>query len=179
MSHLIRQAQPRDIPVIMSLEHEAFSPDCWENEEVYISRMKVFPQGFLVIEEDGEFAGTITSEIWHHSQEINPHTFSLGHAIEERHKRDGNELYISSIAVFKRFRGHHYGYLLVTQLLDSIGRHYPNVEQSILIVSTEWLPAYHTYQRIGYQTVTQIPHFFGGKYDKVSDGIVMVKRLKP
>ena len=64
-SFLIRPATPEDMPQVIQLDFEAFSPyGTAESPEIIRARQQVFPQGFIVAEKDGRIVGYGSSEKW-------------------------------------------------------------------------------------------------------------------
>ncbi len=172
---LIRQATINDIQKVMEIEHLCFDEDTWEDETVYLQRINTFPEGFLLLEKENEIIGAISSEIWIRSEKINPSLFTLGHDISQKHHYDGNELYVSSIAVVPKQRRLGYGELLFQTLLLAIDHKYPHVSSIILLVAENWTAAQAIYRKNGFQEVTIFPRFFGGIKCPTYDGIVMRK----
>ena len=61
----IRQATGSDMERIMEIEENAFIPYIRETYQTFDSRMKTFPEGFLVLEDDkGAVQGYFSSELW-------------------------------------------------------------------------------------------------------------------
>ena len=63
---IIRDAVSQDIDSIMEIERESFLPGVREDRDLYLKRISVFPQGFLVAQNalTREIGGYIVSEIW-------------------------------------------------------------------------------------------------------------------
>lgn len=188
----VRPARLGDLPRILELERLCFDGDTQESEEVYRERIETFPEGFLVLEtapddhgdvsDYGEtpLAGFICSELWLRSTHAEPapvtaELFSLGHSIRERFSVEGNELYISSLAVEPAYRGKGYGELLFQTLNERIRSGFPKVESIILLVGERWIGARKIYERAGFTTVGILKDFFGGDSVESYDGIVMRK----
>lgn len=61
----LRNARPIDLPAIVDLDHEAFSPyGTAEAPEVFAQRLAVFPEGFIVAEDMGAIVAYGCSEKW-------------------------------------------------------------------------------------------------------------------
>jgi hypothetical protein len=61
----IRQVRETDLPEVVDLDYEAFSPYCTtENPERFNLRFKTFPSGFVVLTDGGEIAAYGCSEKW-------------------------------------------------------------------------------------------------------------------
>jgi GNAT superfamily N-acetyltransferase len=64
-SFIIRVAQERDIEDIVGIDYEAFSPyGTAEEPHIFTSRLSVFPEGFVVLEKEGNLLGYGSSEKW-------------------------------------------------------------------------------------------------------------------
>jgi ribosomal-protein-alanine N-acetyltransferase len=94
----------------------------------------------------------------------------------DKHKNDGQEIYISSTALAKKVRGCGYGHILFEHLLYKIKLDYSNIKSSILIVSKDWTKAQTIYQNNGFVKVDCVDDFFVTS-DGISDGIIMRKKL--
>ncbi|WP_319506379.1 N-acetyltransferase [uncultured Methanolobus sp.] len=158
----------------MLVEHDSFHKNIAESRSVFFDRIKVFPEGFLVLEIDGEIAGYISSEMWEHSENIDAERFCLNHTISEVHISGGSELYISSIGVIKKYRGKGYGKMLFSELVERISSSY-RIASIILIVSENWDAARKIYENNGFLEIQRINGFF--EDDENSDAIVMRKYL--
>lgn len=171
---LIRKATINDIEDIMDIEHESFHENVYEDRSVFSSRILTFPDGFLVLEVDGNVCGYISSEIWNYSEKINKDMFDLNHSINKLHTTTGSELYISSIGVLKKYRRKGYGKLLFSELSGRIIEKY-NISSMILIVSGWWTAAKKIYENNGFKEIDIVHEFFTDEIN--SDGIVMRKYL--
>lgn len=158
----------------MDIEHDSFSKNVFESESVILNRLLVFPDGFLVLEYGNEIFGYISSELWEYSKKIDEKMFDLDHDITSLHKNSGNELYISSIGVLKKYRGKGYGKLLFLELIEQITKKYL-LKSMILTVSVNWAAAINLYEKNGFKEVFRIKEFFEDENN--SDGIVMRKYL--
>ncbi|TQD28310.1 N-acetyltransferase [Methanolobus vulcani] len=170
----IRNTEKEDIEGILSVEHDSFHPNIAENADTLLERIEVFPNGFLVMEINGEIAGYISSELWDYSENIDTEKFELGHSITETHRYDGKELYISSIAVLKMYRGKGYGDALLSELISNICNKY-GISSIILMVSVNWIAAKRIYEKNGFHEIQVINGFFDD--DERSDSIVMRKQI--
>lgn len=152
----------------MKIEKDAFSRDIVEKSNVYLERLKVFPQGFLVAERDKLLQGFFTTELWI-DKDLNEDDFLLGHSIEKSHNIEGSILYISSFALAKRVQGKGSGKKLFNSFLTTILNTYPHITKVVLLVSTKWLKAHKIYKNYGFKKEFVIKDFF----NKGQDGIVM------
>jgi Acetyltransferases len=185
ISVTIRKADIEDIKNIMKIEHLAFHSEIIESEKTFEDRMKAFGDGFLVAETKTsgkkEIVGYISSELWEESKEIPYENFALNHSIFKTHKADGNELYISSVAVDPAVRGNNIGRRLFEELLKMISGKY-ELKSSILIVNTEWENALEMYRKNGFEEIAQMPNFFPKKEEpgsrKIPSGIGIIMRKR-
>lgn len=174
MNIYLRNAKRDDIERIMLIEHESFHENIAECREVFLDRIDIFPNGFLLLEIDDEISGYISSEIWENADSINTEKFSLNHTIADVHTTAGSQLYISSIGILKKHRGKGYGNLLFSELTSRISSKY-EISEMILIVSENWDAARKMYEKNGFTEIQRISGFFeeNGSYD----AIVMRKSL--
>ena len=164
---------------IMEIEENAFIPYIRETYQTFDSRMKTFPGGFLVLEDDnGTVQGYFSSELWEELPHDNK-VFILDHEISKVHKADGKVLYVSSFALMSALRGRGLGKLFFKECLSRVQKSAPQINEIVLAVSQEWDVAHHIYEDMGFKTIRQIPGFFpsdiipGG-----ADGIVMLKKVE-
>lgn len=170
----IRNAQKDDLEEIMLIEHESFHKNIIEKRDVFLERIELFPEGFLLLENDDGITGYISSEIWEYTESIGPERFNLNHRMADIHTTAGSQLYISSIGVLKKHRGKGYGKLLFSELTERMNSKY-EISDMILIVSENWDAARRIYENRGFIQVQRIPCFFDD--DENSDAIVMRKHL--
>lgn len=192
----IRKAEAKDIGAIMKIEQLSFHPEVIESQKVFEDRIEVFADGFLIAEiekeNDGdsnngncrmEIAGYISSELWKYSEEIPYSNFNLNHSIYDTHHDEGEELYISSVAVNPAVRGGKIGKRLFTELLKNISKEY-DLKSAILLVNSDWQNAYKMYQKEGFTVIDKISDFFpalensDSGEDSSGVGIIMRKTLK-
>lgn len=170
----IRNAAISDIEQIMEIEHESFCERVYEDRSVFLDRILTFPDGFLVLEVDGQVCGYISSEIWDYLEEIKEDMFNLNHSISKLHVATGSELYISSIGLLKKHRGKGYGKLLFSELSRRTTEKY-SISSIILIVSVQWTAAKNIYEKNAFEEAGRIHRFFDDETH--SDAIVMRKYL--
>ena len=160
---LIRKAETDDIDNIMNVERLSFHSNVIESQKVFEDRISLFSDGFLVAEteKDGKktIVGYISSELWSFSKEIQISNFNLNHSIFETHCSDGEELYISSIAIDPQFRGNGIGKHLFTYLLDSVSNKY-KLKSAILLVNSDWQSAHKMYRNEEFEEIGKILNFF-------------------
>ncbi|MCL2523827.1 MAG: GNAT family N-acetyltransferase, partial [Betaproteobacteria bacterium] len=149
---IIRKAVANDIDGIMTIEHLSFRSRVTESRKVFEDRIAAFPDGFLVAVVDREnerrIVGYISSELWVLSEDVPYSNFDLGHSVYDTHCDDGEELYISSIAVDPTVRGGQIGKKLFVSLLKMVQDKY-KLKSAILLVNSDWASAYKMYQKEG------------------------------
>jgi ribosomal-protein-alanine N-acetyltransferase len=170
-----RPATASDMANIMKLEESCFNKYTQEAREIYVERIEVFPDGFIILEVDGQFAGAISSEVWQYVPEANRDMFFLGHSIKKQLKLDGDELYISSIGIFPEYRSQGFGEALLEELIRNIKLKYPKVKQGILLLSEEWKHARRIYVQNNFMDCGVFEGFFTNDDGKKVNGIVMRK----
>jgi [ribosomal protein S18]-alanine N-acetyltransferase len=175
----IRRARPADLPAIMALEALGFVPGTHEEADVYAERIAVFPDGFLVAEDEGgTMLGCISSELWPFTDPPAHERFSIGHSIADIHSPANDEIYISSMTVAPQARGHRLGERLFTECIARCKRAYPQVRSAILLVNETWVHARRIYERQGFTEIMRLPGFFRPAGLAPADGIVMRKELR-
>jgi ribosomal-protein-alanine N-acetyltransferase len=175
----IRKATEDDINYIMELENQGFADGIKENEKVFLERINTFNDGFLLLVDKSNIpVGYIASELWNYKNNIDDSYFKLGHSIKEKHKDDGNELYISSMVLSNKLKGKGYGHILFDYLIDNMKKSYSNLKSSILIVCDDWKKAQKIYTNKGFKKISTIEDFFEPLNASKSDGIIMRKSLR-
>jgi ribosomal-protein-alanine N-acetyltransferase len=172
---LVRQATIPDLPAIMRIERESFLPGVVEGEEVFRGRIRVFPEGFLVLEVPGTSGpvGYVCSEIWDGTEKLSAGLFELGQAVEGRHRPGGRVLYVSSTGLLRKARGRGLGHLLFATLIERVRANRPDVASIVLIVSEAWTAARRIYAAEGFVEVLRIDGFFQPVGGRREAGIVM------
>lgn len=177
---VFRTARENDIESIMNIERSSFSADICEKEDVFIERIRVFKDGFYIMEYQGQVIGYLCSEIWNYKEKIDDSDFVLGHSIRTAHDTEGNEVYISSMGILPDFRGMGLGKLMFEEFLKYIIRKYEKIKSQVLIVSENWNNARKIYIKNGFEEVAILKNFF---YHRDAprlkeNGIIMRKILK-
>ena len=180
-------AKSFDIPDILKIEHAAFIPAIQEKQATFEERLRVFPEGFLLLSdnspktvlENGKplTAGYFTSEIWPCVPKTD-NIFMLGHSAEKTHDPNGSVLYFSSFALLPAFQGKKLAEPFLTGCLDSICGAFLQIKQIILLVNEEWHGAKHLYEKLGFKELRTIKDFFPSLKKSASDGIVMLKSVE-
>lgn len=173
-----RNAEIEDIDDIMKIENSSFARGIAEDESAFIERIKRFSDGFIVMEYEGDVIGYFCSEIWNYNDKINKKHFMLGHAIEDMHHADGEELYISSMGLLPKFRGNGLGKLMFDKSLNIVLKKYNRLKSVILIVSENWIGARKIYNSNSFNEILVIKDFFNNNsYERFEDGIIMRKKF--
>jgi ribosomal protein S18 acetylase RimI-like enzyme len=132
----IRQATIAELPDIVDLENEAFTPHgTAESKDVIQSRLTVFPEGFIVLETDGIIAGYASAEKW-----LNERDPLLDENPLTTHKPDGRILCITSLAIRLPYRGRGFGLAILDRLIEIA--HHQKCAQ--LILSTTRAQAFYS-----------------------------------
>lgn len=163
-----RQACVDDIDAIMRLENECFGERVREEAEVFMQRINVFPAGFILLFDDEQLIGCISSEV-RDSTKSDEKTYKTGHSIARVHDDGGDELYISSFAISPSFRGCGFGGLLLKELLDvfSLRTH---IKFATLIVARDWAEAVGLCEKMGFVVTGEVPKL-------LKNGVMMRKEM--
>ena len=111
---LVRNARDQDIPAVVEIDAEAFSPyGTAEKQETFQLRLTAFANGFIILVADNEIAGYGCSEKWLTEREPgldeNPMT---------THQPDGRIFCITAMAVKMKYRDRGYGLLILDKLME-------------------------------------------------------------
>jgi len=113
-SVLVRNARDQDIPVIVEIDTEAFSPyGTAEKPETFPLRLTAFPDGFIILVAENEIAAYGCSEKWLTEREL-----SLDENPLVTHQPEGRILCITAMAVKAKYRGRGYGLRILDKLLE-------------------------------------------------------------
>ncbi|MEI8093132.1 MAG: GNAT family N-acetyltransferase [Spirochaetales bacterium] len=170
-------ATPADLKSIMKLEHEGFVAGIRENAEVFLRRVEVFPNGFLLLKRDDAVVGYLSSEIWPYRDPFEPDWFLLGHDISTRHKADGDELYVSSMTILPEFRGQGMGSDLFRTALRQLEERYNGLHSCILLVNERWDHARRIYDSLEFRRIGTLKQFFQPQGLPASDGWICRRPL--
>ena len=140
---LVRNAREQDIPAVVEIDTEAFSPyGTAETPETFQLRLTAFPDGFIILVADHEVAAYGCSEKWLEEREP-----GLDEDPSVTHQRDGRVFCITSLAVKKKFQGRGYGLLVLDKMLEIAHNHGC---RKIVLETTH---AQDLYQKRGFKTV--------------------------
>lgn len=111
---LVRNARDQDIPAVVEIDTEAFSPyGTAEKPETFQLRLTAFPNGFIILVADNEVAAYGCSEKW--LAERQP---GLDENPIATHQPDGRIFCITAMAVKTKYRGRGYGLLILDKLME-------------------------------------------------------------
>jgi N-acetylglutamate synthase-like GNAT family acetyltransferase len=113
-SVLVRNARDQDIPVVVEIDTEAFSPyGTAEKPETFPLRLTAFPDGFIILVAENEIAAYGCSEKWLTEREP-----GLDENPLVTHQPEGRILCITGMAVKAKYRGRGYGLRILDKLLE-------------------------------------------------------------
>jgi ribosomal protein S18 acetylase RimI-like enzyme len=111
---LVRNARDQDIPVVVEINAEAFSPyGIAEKTETFQFRLTAFQNGFVILVADNEIAAYGCTEKWLDEREP-----GLDENPLVTHQPDGRILCITSMAVKMEYRGKGYGLRILDKLIE-------------------------------------------------------------
>ena len=183
-------AQPFDIDAIMKIERQAFVPSVQEKKGVFEKRIKIFPQGFLILSDSSEevvkkngnalVCGYLCSEIWNEFPDVSldekafSRAFALGHNIKHTHTQTGSCLYVSSFAILRDYQNKGLGAKFFRAALASLTGAFPSIKTIALLVSSEWTNAQKIYDSLGFEKVRTLQGFFPTIEKKIrADALVL------
>lgn len=172
----LRRASLDDLSGIMALETAGFETGIREEESVFVERLRVFPNGFLVIgDAREELIAYLCSERWNHDETHGVREFAVGHSAQDRHSARGRVLYISSMTVTPRLRGQGLGRILFSASIEAIHSSEVGIERELLMVNETWHSARHIYEACGFVPQLYFPDFFEPAH-KPRQGAWILKR---
>lgn len=111
---LVRNAREQDIPAVVEIDTEAFSPyGTAEKPETFQLRLTAFPNGFIILVADNEVAAYGCSEKW-----LTERQPGLDENPLVTHQPDGRIFCIAGMAVKTKYRGRGYGLLILDKLME-------------------------------------------------------------
>src|SRR5688572_26131056 len=111
---LVRNARDQDIPAVVEIDAEAFSPyGTAEEPETFQLRLTTFPDGFIILIADNEIAAYGCSEKW-----LTERKPGLDENPLATHHPDGRILCITGLAVKKKYRGRGHGLRILDKLIE-------------------------------------------------------------
>ena len=174
---IFRAARPSDIRSIMDIEAASFDAATRESEAVFLSRIEICKNCFIVFEDAASHAlcGYFSAEKWERIPESDK-AFSLEHDPVSSHRPAGSVLYLSSFALLPEYRGCGIGKKLFAQSVEHFSSGNPEVKTALLLVNEAWRGALHIYKKNGFSEFRRIENFFAEDGVKTA-GIVMTKAL--
>lgn len=105
---------------VMHVETTAWPPELQATVDKFISRMAVFPEGFMVAEKDGKIRGFTTSQIANYDPSVRKtwDEFTDNGTLVKSHKPSGDSLYVASVAVAGEAQGEGVGTKLIEAQKD-------------------------------------------------------------
>lgn len=198
---IICPAQPFDITQIMNIERQSFIPQIQEKKRVFEKRLKIFPEGFLVLADCSDevilknktalVTGYLCAELWDSLPDFGildfqsekerksalkkiGNRFELGHNPLYTHKTNGSLLYVSSFALLKEYRSKGFGEKFFVNSVAALCSAMPHIKKVVLLVNSEWENALKIYGKHQFEKIYSFAEFFPTIQKKVnSDGIIM------
>lgn len=169
-----REACESDIESVMKIENEGFIEGIREEKDVFLERIRTFPEGFLIFKDrEGEDVAYMASELW---ENFDDSSFRVGHRIQSVSEKAGI-LYLSSFALIKKYRGQGVGRALFGASLNHFVNAF-NPECVFLLVNEEWTTARKIYEDFGFVPYKEISDAFEDEHGKMRTGIVMKNDLR-
>jgi ribosomal protein S18 acetylase RimI-like enzyme len=107
---IIRNYQEKDIQQLIQLQERCFPPpfpsDLWWNKEQLQNHIKLFPEGALCAEINGQLVGSMTGLIVNFNQKNQHHSWEsiTDNGYVRNHNSEGNTLYMVDISVDPTYR---------------------------------------------------------------------------
>lgn len=114
MKVLVRNARDQDIPAVVEIDAEASTPfGTVAKPETFHLRLKVFPDGFIILVAENEIAAYGCSEKWLTEREpgLDQHPLVA-------HQPEGRILCITGLAVKMKYQGRGYSLLVLDKLME-------------------------------------------------------------
>ena len=117
-----------DLPGLLAIQRECFPPpfppELWWQPEQIATHVRIFPEGALCVEDDGDLVGSATAHILHWEPEQSAHTWSAAsdHGWLRNHDSSGNTLYGVDVAVRPGWRGRGVARMLYEARYDLVRR---------------------------------------------------------
>lgn len=125
ISEYIKSHTPQEFwDGIMHVENAVWPVGFQSSVDVFKSRMRVFPQGFMIAEKEGVIKGFTTSQILNYDPEIKKSWYEItdhGNLVRT-HVPSGDSLYVVSVAVAPEFQGQGIGTQLIEAQKDLVKR---------------------------------------------------------
>lgn len=130
---------------IEAVEKSAWPQELIANREKFISRLKIFPQGFITVEINGQIKGVTTSQIIDYDpSSTNTWNELTGNGyIKNSHNPEGNAIYVVSVAVAKDTQGLGLG----GRLVDAQKELARKLDKKFLLLGAR-IPGYDSYCKV-------------------------------
>lgn len=122
----IRHYNQFDFPELIAIQKESFPPpfppELWWNDEQLENHVKLYPQGALCIEVEGELAGSMTALLTDFDPVHPEHTWQeiTDDGYIRNHKPQGATLYIVDICIRPKYRSLKLGQLLMQSMYERV-----------------------------------------------------------
>lgn len=168
MTLKIRTATENDIHQIMNIEEKGFIEPIREEQSVFLNRIKINPELFLIFEFDNNVAGYLSAE---YMSEIPDSAEDLKLDHTPSADAEKNYIYISSYSLLPEYRGNRNGSLCWNKALDYLGSN----KKYVLLVNEAWPAAKHIYQKSGFKEIKTFKDFFPTEEETFTAGTLMIK----
>lgn len=148
----IRAALPEDLGTILNVEQSAFPPNRQASLDTFRNRLELFPQGFLVVEQDGTIIGFETSLLTLDMRSLR----ELDQPDEMIHTSSGIVYYLRSLAIQKEFQRRGIGKALTDEALKLAKALNKKVFRLTAARDVEQF-----YTKLGFQRITEYQDFHG------------------
>lgn len=149
---LIRAASLEDLDLILNVERSAFPPDRQASLDTLRKRLKLFPQGCLVAEQNGELVGFETSLITRDISSI----MELDKPDEAIHDPAGIVYYLRSLAIKQDFQRRGIGKALMEKAIKLAGELNKQVFRFTAAQDVE-----DFYTKLGFERISEYKNFHG------------------
>ncbi|ANU24044.1 GNAT family N-acetyltransferase [Planococcus donghaensis] len=122
----IRHYKKSDFPALIAIQQESFPPpfpsELWWNEEQLTNHIKLYPEGAVCIEVEGEMAGSITALLTDFNPASPAHTWqeATDNGYIRNHNPEGKTLYIVDICIRPKYRSLKLGQLLMQAMYERV-----------------------------------------------------------
>ncbi|MFK2825248.1 GNAT family N-acetyltransferase [Bacillus sp. B190/17] len=123
---VIRNYTEADFDALIQIQRECFPPpfpeELWWSKEQLTNHVKIFPEGAVCIELDGEIVGSMTCLLVHFQPDDPPHTWEeiTDNGFIRNHASDGNTLYVVDISVKPSCRKLGLGKLMMQAMYQTV-----------------------------------------------------------
>lgn len=143
---VIRNYEEKDFPGLIRIQQESFPPpfpsELWWNEEQLRNHVRLFPDGALCVEVNGELVGSMTGLKVDFDPSKPEHAWAdiTDEGYIRNHRPDGNTLYVVDISVRPAYRKWGLGKWLMLSMYELV------VQQGLeRLLGGGRMPGYHKY----------------------------------